>query len=83
MFVVKRAQRLLDDELHADGRGQVDDDVALVHQLVDDQLVEHRALHEPEVRDARPAASRLPRRPVDRLSRTTTRSPSASSVSTR
>src|SRR5207248_4575364 len=28
--------------------GQVDDHIALVHELVEDQLVEHRALHEPE-----------------------------------
>ena len=44
-----RADGLLDDEAHADGRGQVVDDVALVHELVDDRRREHGVDDEVEV----------------------------------
>ena len=37
----QRAARLLDDQAHADGSGQVVDDVAPVHELADDGLREH------------------------------------------
>ena len=46
----KGVERLLDDQLHADGRGKVHDNVALTHHLVDGQVVEHRPLHKAEVR---------------------------------
>ena len=49
MLVVNERSGSLDDELDADRGGQVHDDVALVHELVDDELVEHRAVDEAEV----------------------------------
>ena len=42
------AARLLDDQAHADGRGQVVDDVASVHELADDRLRENRVDDEVE-----------------------------------
>ena len=45
----ERLHRLLDDEPHADRRGQVVDDVALVDELVDDRPVQHRVDDQVEV----------------------------------
>ena len=45
----ERAHRLLDDQPHADRRGEVVDDVALVDELVDDRAREHRVHREVEV----------------------------------
>ena len=45
----ERVHRLLDDQPHADRRRQVVDDVALVHELVDDRRLEHRVDDEVEV----------------------------------
>ena len=41
---------MLDDEFHADRPGQVDDHIALVCQFVDDELVQHGTVHEPQPR---------------------------------
>ena len=46
----ERLHRLLDDQPHADRRGEVVDDVALVDELVDDRPVQHRVDDEVEVR---------------------------------
>ena len=45
-----RVHGLLDDQAHADRRGQVEDDVALVHDLADDRRREDRVDDEVEVR---------------------------------
>ncbi len=45
----ERAHRLLDDQAHADGRGEVVDDVALVDELVHDGTREHRVHGEVEI----------------------------------
>ena len=45
----ERVDGLLDDQPHADRRRQVVDDVALVHELVDDRRLEHRVDDEVEV----------------------------------
>jgi hypothetical protein len=45
----QRAHGLLDDQAHAHGRRQVDDDVALVHELVHDRGREDGIDHEVEV----------------------------------
>ena len=54
----ERVHRLLDDQPHADGRGEVVDDVALVHELVDDAELEHGVDDEVEVRRSRRGARR-------------------------
>ncbi len=45
----ERAHRLLDDQPHADRRGEVIDDVAAVHELVHDRRLEHGVDDEVEV----------------------------------
>ena len=45
-----RVHRLLDDQAHADGGGEVVDDVALVDELADDRPGEHRVDDEVEAR---------------------------------
>ena len=62
-------QGLFDDELDAYGGCEVHDDVTVPDCVVDDQLVEHRALDEAEVRMVRESRPGLQRRPVERLSR--------------
>ena len=82
MLVVNDAERLFDDELHADRGREVHDDVAAVHQLVDHELVEHRTDLEAEARVIAETA-RFSSRPVDKSSSTTTLSPRSRSRSLR
>jgi hypothetical protein len=49
----ERVHGLLDDQAHADGRCEVEDDVDLVHELVDDRRVEDGVDDEMEVPPAR------------------------------
>ena len=71
----ERAQRLLDDEPHADRGTEVDDDVALLDELVDEQLVEDAAEHELEVRAVPRAPPRCARCPSPGCRAATTSSP--------
>ena len=64
----ERVHRLLDDQPHADGGGEVVDDVALVDELVHDRRVEHGVDDEVEVPDGRAGARRSRATPVERSS---------------
>ena len=73
--------RPFDDELHADGGGQMDDGVGLAGQPVQDECVAEVVDGEGEIRVVRRNGSMLAKLPVLRLSSTETVSPRARSVS--
>ena len=73
----QRLERPVDDELHADGRGEVHDDVDVLHELDDRAVVEDRSRARAGTAARASRCSTLRTEPVDRSSIARTSSPRA------